>query len=46
MDKGKHFATILNSLSSLGYLIEWRVLNAKDFALPQHREKMDRYNKL
>jgi DNA (cytosine-5)-methyltransferase 1 len=40
MDKGKHFATILNSLSSLGYLIEWRVLNAKDFALPQHRERI------
>lgn len=28
MDKGKHFATILNSLSSLGYLIEWRVFAA------------------
>ena len=40
MDKGKHFATILNSLSSLGYLIEWRVLNAKHFALPQHRERI------
>ncbi|CAH9059599.1 Modification methylase BanI [Pseudoalteromonas holothuriae] len=40
MDKGAHFATILNSLSDLGYLVEWRVLNAINFGLPQSRERV------
>lgn len=40
MESGQHFATILSSLSELGYLIEWRVLNAINFGLPQNRERV------
>jgi len=40
MDEGKHFATILDALASLDYRIEWRVLNAADFALPQNRQRI------
>ncbi|MEK7270205.1 MAG: DNA (cytosine-5-)-methyltransferase, partial [Planctomycetota bacterium] len=40
MENGQHFATILDTFSSLGYLIEWRLLNALDFGLPQNRERV------
>lgn len=40
MDKGRHFATILNSLSELNYRIEWRLLNACHFGLPQNRQRV------
>lgn len=40
MENGFHFATILDSLSALGYWLEWRVLNAINFGLPQNRERI------
>ena len=40
MDKGAHFATILDSLSSIGYVVEWRILNSVHFGLPQNRERV------
>ena len=40
-DNGKTFKTILSVLSDLGYqTIEYKVLNAKDFGLPQNRERI------
>ena len=39
-DSGKTFSTILGVLADLGYLVEWQVLNAKDFGVPQNRERV------
>lgn len=39
-DKGNTFRTILNTLDELGYDVEWRVLNSKDFGVPQNRERV------
>lgn len=39
-DSGKTFTTILGVLSDLGYDVEWQVLNAKDFGVPQNRERI------
>ena len=40
MEKGLHFATILASLADLNYTIEWRILNAMHFGLPQNRQRV------
>ncbi|MBC1307920.1 DNA cytosine methyltransferase [Listeria booriae] len=39
-DKGKTFRTILTTLDELGYDAEWRVLNSKNFGVPQNRERV------
>lgn len=40
MESGLHFATILSSLADLDYTIEWRLLNAMHFGLPQNRQRV------
>jgi len=40
MEQGRHFATILGALADLDYSIEWRLLNAMHFGLPQNRERL------
>lgn len=35
----KHFAQWLEKLESLGYKCYWQVLNAKDYGVPQNRER-------
>ena len=40
MERGIHFATILASLAESNYRIEWRLLNAADFGLPQNRQRV------
>ncbi|KKN69641.1 hypothetical protein LCGC14_0439440 [marine sediment metagenome] len=39
-DRGRTFATILTTLSELGYVIQWMVLNSKFFGVPQNRERV------
>jgi len=39
-EQGKTFRTILKTLDELGYDAEWQVLNAKDFGVPQNRERV------
>jgi len=38
--RGRDFAIILKSLSDLGYAVEWRVINAADYGLPQRRRRI------
>jgi DNA (cytosine-5)-methyltransferase 1 len=40
MERGAHFDTILSSLTALGYKVEWRLLNATSFGLPQNRQRV------
>lgn len=39
-DKGKTFNVILETLRELGYRVEYKILNAKDFGVPQNRERI------
>jgi len=37
--RGKDFAVMLASLNDLGYILEWRVVNAADYGMPQRRRR-------
>jgi len=37
--RGRDFAIILASLSDLGYCVEWRVINAAEYGMPQRRRR-------
>jgi DNA (cytosine-5)-methyltransferase 1 len=37
---GKTLTTILLSLTNLGYKVSWKVLNSKDFGIPQSRKRI------
>ncbi len=39
-DKGRTFYTILRTFWELGYHVEWKVLNSKDFGIPQSRKRV------
>lgn len=38
--RGRDFAIILKSLNDLGYAVEWRVINAADYGMPQRRRRV------
>lgn len=40
VQRGRDFAIILQSLNSLGYTVEWRVINAADYGMPQRRRRV------
>ncbi|MCF0191326.1 MAG: DNA (cytosine-5-)-methyltransferase [Marinilabiliaceae bacterium] len=37
--RGRDFGIILASLSDLGYIVEWRVINAAEYGMPQRRRR-------
>ena len=37
--RGRDFAIILASLADLDYVVEWRVINAADYGMPQRRRR-------
>jgi len=39
-DGGDTFAQILETLSNVGYDLQWQCLNSKDFGVPQNRERV------
>lgn len=38
--RGRDFAIMLKSLDRLGYAVEWRVINAADYGMPQRRRRV------
>ena len=38
--RGRDFAVMLQSLNNLGYAVEWRVINAAEYGMPQRRRRI------
>jgi len=38
--RGRDFAIMLASLADLGYVVEWRMINAADYGMPQRRRRV------
>lgn len=38
--RGRDFAMILSSLNNLGYAVEWKVINAAEYGMPQRRRRI------
>lgn len=38
--RGRDFAVMLQSLNNLGYAVEWRVINAAEYGMPQRRRRV------
>ena len=38
--RGRDFAVMLKCLNDLGYAVEWRVINAADYGMPQRRRRV------
>jgi len=38
--RGRDFAIILSSLNKLGYMVEWRIINAAEYGFPQRRKRI------
>ena len=39
-DKGKDFSLILKSFDEQGYSVEWKIINAADYGMPQKRKRI------
>ncbi len=39
-NRGRDFAIILSTLNKLGYSVEWKVINAADYGMPQRRRRV------
>ena len=38
--RGRDFAIMLATLSDLGYIVEWRVINSAEYGMPQRRKRV------
>jgi len=39
-DSGRTFQTILKVLANIGYMVQWEILNSRNYGVPQNRERV------